>query len=103
MFASYKLIKDKICTSSKGCLWFCEKFCSLRYDDLFFFSGAINIHPSILPQWKGAAPMSHAILSGALETGVSIVEVSRERSARIFDYPWTYKLNYNPLPLWYRG
>ena len=29
--------------------------------------------------------MSHAILSGAKETGVSIVEVSRDRSARISD------------------
>ena len=45
----------------------------------FLFSGAINIHPSLLPEWKGAAPMSHAILSGAKETGVSIVEVSRDR------------------------
>lgn len=44
-----------------------------------FPCGAINIHPSLLPQWKGAAPMSHAILSGAKETGVSIVEVSRDR------------------------
>lgn len=46
----------------------------------FHLSGAINIHPSLLPQWKGAAPMSHAILNGAKETGISIVEVSRERS-----------------------
>lgn len=44
-----------------------------------FPCGAINIHPSLLPQWKGAAPMSHAILTGAKETGVSIVEVSRGR------------------------
>ena len=42
-------------------------------------SGAINIHPSLLPQWKGASPVSQAILTGAKETGVSIVEVSRER------------------------
>lgn len=47
--------------------------------------------------------MSHAILSGAMETGVSIVEVSRERSARIFDYPWTYKLNYTPPPTVVQG
>lgn len=44
-----------------------------------FPCGAINIHPSLLPQWKGAAPMSHAILNGAKETGISIVEVSRDR------------------------
>lgn len=51
----------------------------------FLFSGAINIHPSLLPQWKGAAPMSHAILSGAKETGVSIVEVSRDRCVQHCD------------------
>lgn len=44
-----------------------------------FPCGSINIHPSLLPQWKGASPISHAILSGAKETGVSIVEVSRDR------------------------
>ncbi|XP_029212080.2 methionyl-tRNA formyltransferase, mitochondrial-like isoform X1 [Acropora muricata] len=44
-----------------------------------FPCGAINIHPSLLPQWKGASPISQAILTGAKETGVSIVEVSRER------------------------
>lgn len=44
-----------------------------------FPCGAINIHPSLLPQWKGAAPISHAILNGAKETGISIVEVSRDR------------------------
>ncbi|EDO28920.1 predicted protein [Nematostella vectensis] len=42
-------------------------------------SGMVNIHPSILPKWRGAAPMTHAILSGASHTGVSIVGVSRDR------------------------
>jgi len=46
---------------------------------IFVCSGAINIHPSLLPQWRGAAPMSYCLLQGQQETGVSIVEVSRNR------------------------
>ncbi|KAJ7382234.1 hypothetical protein OS493_036267 [Desmophyllum pertusum] len=58
-----------------------------------FPCGSINIHPSLLPQWKGAAPMSHAILSGAKETGVSIVEVSRDRfDAGVSLLQETYKI-----------
>ncbi|XP_031569274.1 methionyl-tRNA formyltransferase, mitochondrial-like [Actinia tenebrosa] len=44
--------------------------------------GSLNIHPSLLPQWRGAAPMTYAILEGAKQTGVSIVEVSRNRFDR---------------------
>jgi methionyl-tRNA formyltransferase len=35
--------------------------------------GCINIHASILPRWRGAAPIQRAILSGDAETGVSIM------------------------------
>ena len=34
--------------------------------------GCINIHVSLLPRWRGAAPIEHAILSGDEKTGVSI-------------------------------
>jgi methionyl-tRNA formyltransferase len=37
--------------------------------------GCINIHPSLLPRWRGAAPIQHAILAGDLETGVSIMQM----------------------------
>ncbi len=37
--------------------------------------GCINIHPSLLPRWRGAAPIQHTILSGDLETGVSIMQM----------------------------
>lgn len=32
----------------------------------------VNIHPSLLPQWRGASPIQHAILAGDEETGVTI-------------------------------
>ena len=35
--------------------------------------GCINVHPSLLPRWRGAAPIQRAILAGDTRTGVSIV------------------------------
>ncbi len=35
--------------------------------------GALNVHASLLPRWRGAAPVSHAILAGDTETGVTVM------------------------------
>lgn len=37
--------------------------------------GCINVHASILPKWRGAAPVQYAILSGDKETGVTIMQM----------------------------
>ena len=37
--------------------------------------GCINIHASLLPRWRGAAPIQHAILAGDAETGVTIMRM----------------------------
>lgn len=37
--------------------------------------GCYNIHASLLPRWRGAAPIQRAILAGDQETGVTIMEV----------------------------
>jgi len=37
--------------------------------------GAINVHASLLPRWRGAAPIQRALLAGDLETGVSIMQM----------------------------
>ena len=37
--------------------------------------GCINIHASILPRWRGAAPINAAILAGDEETGVTIMKM----------------------------
>ena len=37
--------------------------------------GCINVHASILPRWRGAAPVHHAILAGERQTGVSIMQM----------------------------
>jgi methionyl-tRNA formyltransferase len=38
--------------------------------------GCINIHASLLPRWRGAAPIERAILSGDKETGISIMQMN---------------------------
>ena len=37
--------------------------------------GALNIHASLLPQYRGAAPIHHAIRAGETETGISIFQI----------------------------
>jgi methionyl-tRNA formyltransferase len=40
--------------------------------------GALNIHPSLLPQWRGPSPIQATILSGQNETGVTIILMDEE-------------------------
>jgi methionyl-tRNA formyltransferase len=35
---------------------------------------ALNVHASLLPRWRGASPVAHAILAGDTETGVTLME-----------------------------
>ena len=37
--------------------------------------GCLNIHGSLLPRWRGAAPIQRALLAGDLETGISIMQL----------------------------
>jgi len=37
--------------------------------------GCINVHGSILPKWRGAAPIQRAVLEGDVETGVTIMQM----------------------------
>jgi methionyl-tRNA formyltransferase len=36
----------------------------------------LNLHPSLLPRWRGAAPIARAIMAGDAETGVSVMQVT---------------------------
>ena len=36
----------------------------------------INVHPSLLPRWRGAAPIERAIMAGDMRTGVSVMRVT---------------------------
>jgi len=37
--------------------------------------GALNIHASLLPRWRGAAPIQRALLAGDRETGITIMQM----------------------------
>ncbi len=39
--------------------------------------GCVNIHPSLLPRWRGAAPIQRTIISGDKETGVDIIKMDK--------------------------
>lgn len=43
--------------------------------------GCINLHASLLPKFRGAAPIQHAIISGEKETGVTIIHMVRKMDA----------------------
>jgi methionyl-tRNA formyltransferase len=50
-------------------------------DDLLAAAQWLNVHPSLLPRWRGAAPVERAIMAGQRETGVSIIELVKELDA----------------------
>jgi methionyl-tRNA formyltransferase len=41
----------------------------------------LNVHPSLLPRWRGAAPIERALMAGDEETGVTIIKLVRELDA----------------------
>ncbi|MFL2544157.1 MAG: methionyl-tRNA formyltransferase [Alphaproteobacteria bacterium] len=43
--------------------------------------GCINIHVSLLPRWRGAAPIEHALLAGDNKTGISIININSKLDA----------------------
>ena len=41
----------------------------------------LNVHPSLLPRWRGAAPVERAIIAGDTKTGVTIIRLTEELDA----------------------
>ncbi len=37
--------------------------------------GSLNVHASLLPRWRGASPIQHAILAGDRESGISLMQM----------------------------
>ena len=46
-----------------------------------FPKGIINVHPSLLPEYRGSSPIEQAILHGDAKTGVSIMQLAKEMDA----------------------
>ena len=44
----------------------------------FFEKGIINIHPSLLPKYRGASPVQSVLVSGDKETGISIIKLDKK-------------------------
>jgi methionyl-tRNA formyltransferase len=51
-------------------------FGALLNESLLSEFDLLNVHPSLLPRWRGAAPIERAIMAGDTETGVSIMKVT---------------------------
>ena len=45
--------------------------------------GFINIHASLLPKWRGAAPMQRSIMNLDTETGISIMKIVEQLDATL--------------------
>lgn len=56
-------------------------FGQLIRDDLLAALDLLNVHPSLLPRWRGAAPIERAIMAGDERTGVAIMRVAAELDA----------------------
>ncbi|MGH2963702.1 MAG: methionyl-tRNA formyltransferase, partial [Solirubrobacterales bacterium] len=53
-------------------------FGQLLGESLLSESPLLNVHPSLLPRWRGAAPIERAIMARDAETGVSVMRVTEE-------------------------
>ena len=51
-------------------------FGALIREPLLSEHAMLNVHPSLLPRWRGAAPIERAIMVGDRETGVSIIRLT---------------------------
>lgn len=47
-------------------------------DELLEAALWLNVHPSLLPHWRGAAPVERALLAGDEQTGVTIIKLVKE-------------------------
>lgn len=56
-------------------------FGRLLSEDLIlkFPFGILNVHPSLLPRWRGPAPLIHTVLNGDKKTGVTIMQIRPKR------------------------
>ncbi|MFI5275352.1 MAG: methionyl-tRNA formyltransferase [Candidatus Saccharimonadales bacterium] len=57
--------------------------------------GIVNSHFSLLPEWRGADPISFAILSGQTETGVSLMLLVQEMDEGPLLDQQTFRIKYN--------
>ncbi len=57
--------------------------------------GCINVHGSLLPRWRGAAPIQRALMSGDKETGITIMRIIHKLDAGDMLHKESYLINAN--------
>ncbi len=57
--------------------------------------GFINVHASLLPKWRGAAPIQRSIMSLDSETGISVMKIVEELDAGPVMYQAKIAINEN--------
>ena len=57
--------------------------------------GFINIHGSLLPKWRGAAPIQRSIINLDKETGISIMKISEKLDTGPISNSYKIKIDYN--------
>jgi methionyl-tRNA formyltransferase len=65
----------RISAARPDAVWVCA-FGALIKEPLLSEHLMLNVHPSLLPRWRGAAPVERAIMAGDRETGVSIIQLT---------------------------
>ena len=72
--------RERIASAEPEAIALCA-FGALIGDELLASHKWVNVHPSLLPRWRGAAPVERAIQAGDERTGVSIMGVVAELDA----------------------
>jgi methionyl-tRNA formyltransferase len=67
--------RERIAAAQPDALIVCA-FGALIKEPLLSDHEILNVHPSLLPRWRGAAPVERAIMAGDAETGVSIMRLT---------------------------
>lgn len=57
--------------------------------------GCINVHASLLPRWRGAAPIQRALMAGDKKTGVTIMQIVRQLDAGDILHKEEYEIGAN--------
>jgi methionyl-tRNA formyltransferase len=68
-------VRDRIAATGADVVVVCAFGAILKEPILSSFE-LVNVHPSLLPRWRGAAPVERAIMAGDAQTGVSIMRVT---------------------------
>jgi methionyl-tRNA formyltransferase len=74
---------ERIAGESPQALTVCA-FGAIVKEPLLSLAPSFNVHPSLLPRWRGAAPVERAIAAGDVKTGVTIMRLVAELDAGPF-------------------